>query len=170
MRNIIGLTTVVCLLIVHCCSPNKGLDVTSESFKHDANMPMKFSCEGDNTSPALSINNIPEDAKSLAIIMHDPDAPMDGGFTHWVVWNVDIRNDIPADFQGAKQGLNTSGKMGYVGMCPPSGTHHYHFNVYALDTKLDLPANTEKSALESAMKDHIITQGTLTGLYKKQNL
>jgi len=105
--------------------------------------------------------------KSLAIIVHDPDAAHPGGFTHWVAFNIDPAQDIPEGFQGGVQALNGCGKAGYTGPCPPSGTHHYHFMVYALDTKPDLPAQTDKAGLEKAMEGHILAAGDLVGLYKK---
>lgn len=156
-------------LAVSCNVSNSAdFKVTSNSFKHDEMMPLKYSCQGDDISPALKISGVPEEAKTLAIIMHDPDAPMDGGFTHWVAWNIDPAADIAEGFNGGAQGLNTAGQSGYVGMCPPSGTHHYHFMIYALDTELDLGSNTDKAALEKAMNGHIVAQDVLTGLYKKK--
>ena len=146
----------------------RSLKVTSSAFQKNGNIPTKYTCEGEQVNPPLSITGIPPGAKSLAIILHDPDAPMDGGFTHWVVWNIDpSTKDIPEGFKGAEQGLNGAKQAGYIGMCPPSGTHHYHFMVYALDTKLDLSKQTDKTELEKSMKGHILAKGDLVGLYKK---
>ncbi len=144
-----------------------GLTVTSVSFKNNGLIPTKFTCEGEDINPALQIGNIPSGAKSLALILQDPDAPMKGGFTHWVMWNMPTDGAIPENYKGAEQGMNSARKMGYYGMCPPSGTHHYLFKVYALDTKPELPVSTDKAALEMAMKGHILAEGELTGLYKK---
>lgn len=154
-------------LMFSAFTPKNDLVVTSKSFGHNSMMPMKFSCEGENISPELSVHNIPSKTKSLAMIMHDPDAPMKGGFTHWVVWNLDVQPSIPENFQGAQQGVNSAHKNGYIGMCPPSGTHHYHFMVYALDRKLDISTSTDKAGLEKAIKGHVLAKGLLTGLYKK---
>ena len=144
------------------------LKISSTSFENNGPIPAKYSCEGKEVSPPLLINNIPSGVKSLAIILHDPDAPMQGGFTHWVVWNIEpVDNKIPENFKGAEQGLNGAKQTGYKGMCPPSGTHHYHFRVYALDAKLNLQEATDKAALEAAMKGHILASGELVGLYKK---
>ena len=144
------------------------LDVTSTAFSNNGLIPMKYSCEGDKVSPPLTISGIPAGAKSLAIILHDPDAARQGGFTHWVVWNIDVAdNTLPENFTGADQGLNGTGKPGYIGMCPPTGTHHYHFMVYALDTKLNIDAKTDKAGLEKSMEGHILAQGEIIGLYKK---
>ena len=147
--------------------PQPALTVTSASFKHVGNIPSKYSCEGTEASPPLQVSNIPAGTKSLALIVHDPDAPVKGGFTHWVMWNIDINGSIPENFKGAEQGLNGAKKPGYIGMCPPSGTHHYYFKVYALDTKLNIDKNSDKAALEKAMEDHVLAEGELVGLYRK---
>ncbi len=149
-------------------SSSPKLTITSGAFSNNGYIPMKYSCEGEEVSPPLTIADVPDSAKSLALIVHDPDAPRKGGFTHWVVWNIDVNDKaLPENFKGAQQGLNGAGQPGYKGMCPPSGTHHYHFIVYALDTKLSIDAKTDKAALEKNMQGHIIAQGELVGLYKK---
>lgn len=120
-------------------------------------------------NPPISISDVPADAKSLALIMDDPDAPM-GTFVHWVVWN------IPADTTelqegslptGAIEGINSSRKNDYVGPCPPSGTHHYRFHLYALDTVLDLSTSAGRGELVHAMEGHILSEGELVGLYQR---
>ena len=145
-----------------------GLKITSPAFTENGMIPAKYSCEGGESSPRLHISDIPAGAKTLALILHDPDAPMAGGFTHWVLWNLDVNGDIPENFKGAEQGYNSMKQTGYKGMCPPTGTHHYHFMVYALDTKLELNKSTDKAGLEKAMQGHILATGDLVGLYKKQ--
>jgi Raf kinase inhibitor-like YbhB/YbcL family protein len=145
------------------------LIVTSVSFQKNGMIPAKFTCEGENISPALHIEHIPAGTKTLALILHDPDAPVAGGFTHWVVWNIEPEmKEIPENFHGASQGYNSAGKTGYTGMCPPSGIHHYHFKVYALETRLAIDPATDKKGLEHAMKGHILCEGEIIGLYKKQ--
>ena len=143
------------------------LVVTSTSFKNDGMIPAKYSCEGTEVSPPLTITNIPAAAKSLALIVHDPDAPMKGGFTHWVVWNIDVKGYLKEGFKNANEGLNSAKQVGYKGMCPPTGTHHYHFKVYALDEMLELDQNIDKESLEKRMEGHILEQGELVCLYKK---
>jgi len=155
------------MLLMTVLATGSGLIITSTSFPVDGNIPTKYTCEGNNTSPALHIESLPAGTKSLAIIVHDPDAPMAGGFTHWVAWNIAPMSNIPENFKNGEQGLNGAGKAGYMGPCPPSGTHHYHFMVYALDAKLKLDKNTNKVGLEKAMQGHILQQGDLIGLYKK---
>ena len=144
-----------------------SLTITSPVFQANGNIPAKYTCEGDNSSPALHIDAIPEGCKSLAIIVHDPDAPASGGFTHWVAFNIDPMTDIPQNYKGGIQASNGAGKTGYTGPCPPSGTHHYHFMVYALDTKLSLDKKAGKAQLEKAMEGHILSKGDLVGLYKR---
>ena len=143
------------------------LQVSSPAFTNNSDIPMKYSCEGEEVSPPLSIGDVPAGAKSLAVIVHDPDAPVAGGFTHWVIWNISVTDRLPENFKDAEQGLNGAGQPGYKGMCPPTGTHHYHFMVYALDTRLSIDAKTDKAALEKNMQGHILAQGELVGLYKK---
>lgn len=162
------LTIAATVVAITSFSKNPVLKITSTSFVMNGSIPVRYSCEGEEVNPSLLIANIPSGTKSLAIILHDPDAAMTGGFTHWVVWNIEPGdNKIPENFKGAEQGLNGAGQQGYKGMCPPSGTHHYHFMVYALDTKLDLDKKTNKTALEKSMQGHILAEGDLVGLYKK---
>jgi hypothetical protein len=143
------------------------LTVTSSAFADGTMIPSKYSCEGTEASPPLSVTGIPAGTKSLALIVHDPDASAPGGFTHWVIWNLDKSGTIPENFKGADQGLNGTGKPGYKGMCPPTGTHHYHFKVYALDTRLNIEKNTNKAGLEKVMQGHILGEGEIVGLYAK---
>jgi Raf kinase inhibitor-like YbhB/YbcL family protein len=148
-------------------SDKAALTVSSTEFANNDFIPAKYSCEGENISPPLSVTGIPAGTRSLALILHDPDAPLKGGFTHWVMWNLDVDGTIPENFKSAQQGMNGSKMQGYTGMCPPSGTHHYHFKVYALDTRLNLNGNTGKAGLEKAMTGHILAKGELVGLYVK---
>lgn len=143
------------------------IDVSSSAFMEGGMIPVKYSCEGSQASPPLNFKGVPAGAKSLAIIVHDPDAPKAGGVTHWVVWNIPVSGTIPENFEGGVQGQNSDHQPGYTGMCPPDGTHHYNFMVYALDSLLSLDKSADKAALEKAMQGHILAQGILTGLYKK---
>jgi Raf kinase inhibitor-like YbhB/YbcL family protein len=167
MRYIKLFVASITLITATSFSANKGLLATSSSFTENGMIPSKYSCEGAGVNPPLHIANIPAGAKSLALIVDDPDAPLKGGFTHWVVWNIDLKGDIPENFKGANQGMNDAKKTGYIGMCPPNGTHHYHFKVYALDTRLNLNTSTDKTILEKAMDGHILSETDLVGLYKK---
>ena len=144
--------------------------ITSPLFKDGEYIPKKFSCDGGNMNPELQIQNVPPEAKSLALIMHDPDAPRPGGFTHWVVWNIDPKTTIIKEESvppGAVEGANGTGKPGYIGPCPPSGAHHYHFKLYALDSALSLAEGSDKSALETEISKHLVAQTELVGLYQR---
>ena len=146
---------------------NTELKITSPAFLNNGMIPTKYSCEGLGTNPPINIDNIPQTAKSLAMIVHDPDAPMKGGFTHWVMWNIGTDGNIPENYSGAEQGLNDAKQSGYKGMCPPEGVHHYYFKVYALDAKLNIDKNTDKDGLEKVMRGHFVAKGDLVGLYQK---
>jgi len=169
--RLLKLLTVVAAGIIVLASFKTAttLTVTSSSFQNNGSIPSKYTCEGKQINPPVQVKGLPVGAKSLALILHDPDAPMQGGFTHWVMYNIPVSGKIDEDYKGADQGLNGAKKAGYIGMCPPTGTHHYHFMVYALDTELKLDkTTTDKAALEKAMQGHILAQGDLVGLYKKQ--
>ncbi len=147
-----------------------ALKLTSPAFKHNGLIPSKYTCDGSDVSPSLTIAGAPLEAKSLALIVDDPDAPA-GTWVHWVVWNISPKTtEIGEDAfpSGAMQGMNDFRKRSYGGPCPPSGTHRYVFKLYALDTVLDLGSNTTKAMLERAMKGHIIEQTEMVGLYKRK--
>ena len=144
----------------------ESLKVSSSAFGENKMIPSLYSCEGKNINPPLKISGLPSTAKSLAIIVDDPDAPK-STFVHWVVWNINPITSIDENFVSGVEGNNGAGKMGYTGPCPPSGTHHYHFKVYALDTMLDLKAGADDKSLLNAMDNHIVGYGELIGLYAK---
>lgn len=145
-----------------------NLIITSPAFSEGSDIPAKYSCKGDNINPAIRIGSIPSDAKSLAVIVEDPDAPR-GIFDHWVAWNLRPLNTIEENSKDGVQGNNSKGKTGYTGPCPPSGTHRYQFKVYALDEMLELPVGTNKENLMNAMKEHVIAGGELTGKFSSQS-
>ena len=141
-----------------------NLIITSPSFSEGSDIPVKFSCRGENINPAIKIGSIPSEAKSLAVIVEDPDAPH-GIFDHWVAWNLQPYNTIGENSKDGVQGKNGTGGTGYTGPCPPSGIHRYQFKVYALDSMLDLPVATTKKNLMNAMKEHVIAGGELMGMF-----
>ena len=158
-------------------SANKGklknlennMKISAGAFAEGQPISKQFTCDGADKNPQLAINGIPGGTKSLALIMDDPDAPR-GTFVHWVMWNIPAGTDLIGENSvpnGAIQGLNSSGKTGYIGPCPPSGTHRYFFKLYALDAALDIGKNSDKAALESAMKGHIISQSQTFGVYRR---
>jgi len=146
------------------------VEIHSPAFTHGGSIPSKYTCDGEDVNPPLTFKNIPLNARTLALIVDDPDAPM-GMWVHWVVWNIPAQtnavqeNIIPP---GAHQGKNDWGRNRYGGPCPPSGTHRYFFKLYALDTDLHLGTNTTKTDLEKAMQGHIAGSGNLMGTYKKR--
>jgi hypothetical protein len=144
------------------------LKLTSPVFQDGGSIPSRFTCQGEDVSPPLKIDDIPEGSKSLVLIMDDPDAPADT-WDHWLVWNIPParkieENSVP---KGAVQGRNSWGRSSYGGPCPPSGTHRYVFKLYALDTTLTLGEDARKGDVEKAMEGHILAQTSLTGLYRK---
>lgn len=167
MRILYTLSLLAMTVLGTSVSKQDTLTVTSSSFSNNGNIPKKYTCQGEQINPPLKISSIPSGTKTLALILHDPDAEMQGGFTHWVVWNIPANGNMPENFKGADQGWNGAHKNGYIGMCPPSGVHHYHFMVYALNTRLTLDKNTDKAGLEKAMTGHILGTGELVGLYEK---
>jgi Raf kinase inhibitor-like YbhB/YbcL family protein len=145
----------------------KLLKVTSDAFNENELIPVKYTCDGDNISPPLNIEHIPEEAKSLAIIVDDPDAPV-GTWVHWVMWNIPVTHQVKENKAHGIQGINDFGKHKYQGPCPPGGIHRYFFKVYALDDLIELPVNTTKHQLEKAMSEHIIAFGELVGIYVRK--
>ncbi|MFC1682086.1 YbhB/YbcL family Raf kinase inhibitor-like protein [Nanoarchaeota archaeon] len=139
------------------------LELESQSFTNNAQIPLIYTCDGEDISPPLEINNIPENTKSLVLIVDDPEKT----WVHWVVWNIPMTNLIQENSvpQGAIQGINDFGEKNYRGPCPPSGTHRYFFKLYALDSILDLEENSDNQELETTMQDYIIDQTELIGLY-----
>lgn len=144
----------------------KPLKVSSTAFNDGGMIPLKYTCDGLNINPPLDIENIPEEAICLALIMDDPDAPV-GTWSHWVVWNIPVTHHIRENQVHGIEGLNDFQQHHYGGPCPPSGTHRYFFKVYALDSPLNLSANTRRPQLEKGMSEHIIAFGEMIGLYKK---
>jgi Raf kinase inhibitor-like YbhB/YbcL family protein len=145
----------------------KKIVVKSRAFENNQLIPTKYTCDGDDVNPPLTIEDVPEGTKSLVMIVDDPDAPS-GTWNHWVVWNIppDTRKIEENTFPGT-EGISTSRKHAYGGPCPPYGTHRYFFKVYALDAKLDLTADSTKNDVEKAMGSHILAEGELLGLYRR---
>lgn len=162
-------SVILAASIVSFAAGGARVKVTSSVFQEGANIPSKFSCDGANSSPPLQISDVPSEAKSLVLIVDDPDAPS-GLFTHWIVWNISPQTSTIAEGSVPKgvQGISDFGKSGYGGPCPPSGTHRYYFKIFALDRELDLPFGARRGQLDAAIKGHVIAQGELMGRYSKQ--
>jgi Raf kinase inhibitor-like YbhB/YbcL family protein len=146
------------------------MEISSPSFGNGQRIPDRFTCQGDDVSPGLAISGAPPEAKSLAIIMDDPDAP-GGTWVHWVVWDAEPAGRIPEGASGlGTDGTNSGGRRGYHGPCPPRGhgIHHYHFKVYALDSILGLEKGAGKEGLLSAMEGHVLASAELMGTYERR--
>ena len=149
------------------------MKIQSTAFKEGENIPSKFTCDGENISPELSWDDFPDNTKTFAMVVDDPDAP-GGTFVHWVLYN--IPSDTTNLLEGttsknlpdrAKQGVNHFGDNEYGGPCPPSGTHRYYFKLYALDDEVQLKEGVSKRDLLKAMEGHILAEGQLMGKYER---
>jgi Raf kinase inhibitor-like YbhB/YbcL family protein len=147
----------------------------SNAFSAEGTIPARFTCEGENISPDLDWSGAPQGTRTFALVLHDPDAPRSGGYTHWVVFNIPatvthLPEDVPKTAElpvGGVQGKNDDGSIGYTGPCPPSGTHRYYFHLYAVDRELELKAGASKEQLEDAIRGHILAEAEFMGRYKK---
>lgn len=149
------------------------MKLTSPSFKQGQSIPARHTCDAQDISPELHISDVPAAAKSLVLIMDDPDVPAsvrkEQMWDHWVVFNIPPHTTrIPENTQPpGTPGKNTGGDLDYQGPCPPDREHRYFFKLYALDTHLDLPAGSTKSQVEAAMRGHILAHTELVGLYDR---
>ena len=145
------------------------MELSSPVFKNNQKIPQKYTCDGENINPPFDIDNVPDDAKSLALIVEDPEAPGET-WSHWILWNISPltfkikEGSLP---KGVTQGLNDFQKHSYVGPCPPSGIHHYHFRLFALDKIFDFKSSFERKDLEEGIKKNIIESAKLIGIYKR---
>ena len=172
-----GLTACMSAGFLHA-QENTMLTLRSTAFADGDEIPARYTCEGDDIAPPLEWTGVPENTRSLVLIVDDPDAPDPQAprmtWVHWVLYNMSpdtgslpegaAATELPP---GAEQGLNDWHKTGYGGPCPPIGRHRYFHKLYALDTSLSLPAGPTKAMVESAMQGHIIEQAALVGTYRK---
>jgi Raf kinase inhibitor-like YbhB/YbcL family protein len=151
------------------------IQVMSSAFEEGGPIPQRYTCDGEEISPPLSWESVPEGTQSIVLIADDPDAPR-GTFVHWVLYDLpanarELPEDTPRDkilANGARQGINDGGDFGYMGPCPPSGTHRYFFKVYALDTRVNLPPGNRKADLLKVMEGHILAQGQTISKYGRR--
>lgn len=148
--------------------------ISSPRFENGKKIPEEYTCDGKNISPPLEISDVPKEAKSLVLIMEDPDVPKtiraDGMWDHWIVFN------IPPNITKIEEGINPQGKLGintntklsYSGPCPPDKQHRYFFKLFALDIELNLNQGASKKQVEEAMKGHILKESVLMGLYYRR--
>lgn len=147
------------------------MKLTSTAFENQKEIPEKYSCQGENTNPPLTISGVPETSKSLALIIDDPDAPS-GTWSHWTLWNIPpTTTEIPESWvipDSIIEGMTSFGEQTYDGPCPPNGSHRYFFKIFALDQELELDKATTAEELEQAMKGHVLDSATLMGTYQKK--
>lgn len=154
---------------------NHAMRIVSVAFEANGSIPAKYTCEGGNVNPPLQISGIPSNAKSLVLIVDDPDAPV-GTWVHWTLWNIpppdaaqtEVRIAEGSVPRGAIEGKTNFNEPGYGGPCPPSGEHRYFFKAYALDTTLDLAPTAEKRELMDAVQDHVLDSAELIGRYSRK--
>jgi Raf kinase inhibitor-like YbhB/YbcL family protein len=180
---------LACLLTLSCADAGSGaagghglardrpetqaaatLAVSSPAFAAGGAIPLRYTAYGEGVSPPLTWSRLPDGTKSLALMLEDPDATSHRPFVHWLLWNIDpaaggiAEGALPA---GAVQGRNHRGRAGYFGPRPPGGRHHYHFQLFALDRPLPLPAGADRESLLAAMKGHVLAKGDLVGLFAR---
>jgi Raf kinase inhibitor-like YbhB/YbcL family protein len=153
------------------------MQLKSSAFSHGEPIPKRYTCEGEDISPDLSWSEVPKETQFFALMLHDPDAPRVNGFTHWVLYNIprnvtSLEADLPRQpvIPGiGMQGKNDAGRIGYMGPCPPSGTHRYFARLYALREPLPLEPGASYQQVLSAMEGKIIGQAELLGTYSKRS-
>lgn len=164
------------VIIVLGCIGGVNMELTSSAFENGGKIPSKYTCDGDNISPALEISAVPEGTVSLVLIMDDPDIPEVAKknfnvekWDHWVVFNIPPGTTVIPESENPEGviGVNTRGGNEYRGPCPPDREHRYFFKLYALDIELDLPEGSTKSQVEQAIVGHILEQTELMGKYER---
>jgi Raf kinase inhibitor-like YbhB/YbcL family protein len=146
------------------------MEITSSAFVSEGEIPKKYTCDGEDINPPLSIEGVPQNAKSLILILDDPDAPA-GNWNHWLIWNINpATKEIAEDSipESSVLGVTSSGDSEYHGPCPPSGIHRYFFRIYALDSYLNIPSTSKRNDLLNAMSGHIIEEAEYMGKYGKE--
>lgn len=143
--------------------------ILSAAFDNFSSIPTIYTCDGEGDNPPLLIEDVSEDAKSLVLIVDDPDAPM-GLFTHWVVWNIPPSTKQIEDIlsEESVEGKNSSGQVGWIAPCPPNGVHHYRFQLYALSNTLSIAPGSTRDIVEKEMENAIIEKAELVGQYERE--
>jgi Raf kinase inhibitor-like YbhB/YbcL family protein len=148
----------------------RTLGVSSTAFDDGDTLPVAFTTDGASIPPPIAWDNVPDEARSLALIVEDPDAPYPRPFVHWLVYSLPVAvSSMAAAPAGARQGRNSKLEIGYTGAAPPPGhgTHRYHFQLFALDTILELPEGAGRTALVNAMRGHVLAWGEIVGTYQR---
>lgn len=162
-------------MMMTAAASTSGFTLRSAAFQPDGPIPSGHTCDGADTSPPLEWSGEPAGTKAFALIVHDPDAPV-GDYLHWAAWNIPpgthalaagvAKKDSLPD--GTQQGRNDFRKPGYGGPCPPGGTHHYIFELHALDAMLTLPADAPRDQIEKAIRGHVLATAKITGTYQRR--
>jgi Raf kinase inhibitor-like YbhB/YbcL family protein len=174
MKAVLVISIMLLATVTGCTEPpvsgEGGIMELKSVFEENGQIPVKYTCDGEDVNPPLNISGVPENAQSLVLIVDDPDAPA-GTWTHWIIWNIPAhtaRIEEHSAPTGTVQGMNDFQKNEYGGPCPPSGTHRYRFKLYALDGRLSLPEGATKAQVEQLMEGHILGQTVLTGVYSRE--
>lgn len=168
---LIGIGIVICIALVIVAAQwdrifPPPMSLTSSAFQQNAIIPTTYTCDGEGHRPPLTVKNLPKATASLAFFIYDPDAPK--GFTHWILYNVSPHDSVLAEDKnpdGSAVGLNSANKTGYQPLCPPSGTHHYQFTVYALDQLFKFVNPPDMQKLKKVMKWHVLAKAELDATY-----
>jgi Raf kinase inhibitor-like YbhB/YbcL family protein len=142
--------------------------ISSPAFQDEGDIPARFTCAGEDISPPLLIEDVPPDAVSLVLVMDDPDAPM-GTWDHWVAYDIEPLAEVPAGIGSlGTSGTNSWGRIGYGGPCPPSGTHRYYFQLFALDRRLGWEEGADKTSVLEAIHEHVLAEASLLGFFSRE--
>lgn len=166
---------MVLAMMMLAAEDGSGFALKSSAFAPNTPIPPQYTCDGNDSSPPLQWSGEPAGTKSFALVVHDPDAPA-GDWLHWVAWNIPasahaLAANVPKKSSlpdGTQQGSTDFHKPGYGGPCPPGGTHHYVFELHALDAKLTLPANASRSQIEKEIQGHLLVTARLVGTYQRK--
>ena len=142
--------------------------ISSPAFEDEGDIPARFTCAGEDISPPLLLEDIPPEAVSLVLVMDDPDAPM-GTWDHWVAYDIEPLAEVPAGIGSlGTAGTNSWGRTGYGGPCPPSGTHRYVFQLFALDRRIGWEEGADKTSVLEAIHEHVLAEASLLGFFSRE--
>ncbi len=174
---ILGVVVFVVLVVLFIPSDKELNDELSGGnmkiqtvFENNGKIPVKYTCDGEDVSPPITVTDVPSGTVALAVVCDDPDAPA-GTWVHWLLWNIPVSGDsltIEENTAPGVSGRNSFKKLSYGGPCPPSGTHRYFFKVYALDSELGLEEGASSLELENAMQGHLLDKAEIVGLYSRE--
>ena len=148
----------------------RTLDVTSSFFSDGGTLPLSFTASGAGVAPPIAWTNVPDGARSLVVLCEDPDAPSPNAFVHWLVYSLPVlARSIGASPSRGREGKNSMARTGYAPAAPPPGhgVHHYHFQVFALDTVLELGEGAGRTAVLDAMRDHVLAWGEIVATFER---